>query len=210
MRHTDEDLCIALAGVFQSAALVKAVARHGAAEPQAAWEATLASLFAFDPPSTEAVFGDLGGVHYGLNVLRQQLDPSSRARDLEITRYAVSLLHLEGRLRRRPAMLSTIRDELEATRAQVDYFSLTHGNVIARLADIYSRTVSTLGTRIMVNGEPQLLARQEKADQIRALLLGGIRAAILWHQVGGSRLKLLLGRRRLLAAAESLRRRAMA
>lgn len=210
MPHTDEERCIALAGVFQATALVKAVARHGSAEPRPAYEASLGSLFEFDPPSTEAVFGGLGGVHHGLNVLRQQLDPGSRSRDLEITKYAVSLLHLEGRLRGRPAMLTALREELEASRAQVEYFSLTHGNVIARLADIYSRTISTLGTRIMVNGEPQLLAQQEKADQIRALLLAGMRAAVLWHQVGGSRLKLLLGRRRLLAAAESLRRRAMA
>lgn len=210
MRHTDEERTLALAGVFQSAALVKSVAREGAAEPQDAFEASLGSLFEFDPDSTATVYGGVRGVFHGLNVLRQQLDPGSKTRDLEITKYAVSLLQLERKLHRDRRMLETISTELEAARGPVDYFSLTHANVIARLGEIYTKTLSTLGSRIMVSGEPTLLAQQDKADAIRAILLAGIRSAVLWRQLGGSRLKLIFGRGRILGAVDTLRRQAMA
>lgn len=210
MRHSDEERTLALAGVFQAAALVKQVAREGAAEPKDALESSLGSLFEFDSATTADVFGGIRGVFHGLNVLRQQLDPGSKTRDLEITKYAVSLLQLERKLSRNPRMLETISRELEAARNPVEYFSLTHTNVIARLAEIYSSTLSTLGSRIMVSGEPTLLAQQDKADTIRAVLLAGIRSAVLWRQLGGSRLRLIFGRGRILGAVDTLRRQAMA
>jgi high frequency lysogenization protein len=39
---------------------------------------------------------------------------------------------------------------------------------------------------------------------VRALLLAGMRAAVLWHQCGGSRLKLIIQRRPLLECAKGL------
>jgi len=209
-QHSDEERTLALAGVFQAAALVKSVAREGVPDPKDALDSSLGSLFEFDPATTADVYGGIRGVFHGLNTLRQQLDPGSRTRDLEVTKYAVSLLQLERKLSRKPRMLDTISQELEAARNSVEYFSLTHPNVIARVAEIYTNTVSTLGSRIMVSGEPSLLAQQDKADTIRAVLLAGIRSAVLWRQLGGSRLKLILGRGRILGAVDTLRRRAMA
>jgi high frequency lysogenization protein len=45
-----------------------------------------------------------------------------------------------------------------------------------------------LSPRIMVNGDPAHLNNPENANRIRALLLAGIRAAMLWRQSGGGRL----------------------
>jgi high frequency lysogenization protein len=56
---------------------------------------------------------------------------------------------------------------------------LTGDEVVACLAETYSETVSTLSPRIMVTGEPNLLNRPEIANRIRALLLAGVRAAVL-------------------------------
>ena len=81
---------------------------------------------------------------------------------------------------------------------------LSKYETVERLAQIYLATVATLGPRIMVHGEPTLLARPENASRIRALLLAGVRAAVLWRQCGGSRLGLLLGRQRILRAAREL------
>lgn len=210
MRHSDEARTLALAGVFQAAALVKAVARQAVAEPRDALETSLQSLFVFDADTTAEIYGGVRGVFHGLNILRQQLDTGSRSRDAEITRYAISLLHLEGKLRRNRNMLDKLGSELASARGQVDYFDLVHPNVIARLADIYATTVSTLGPRIMVSGEPTLLAQADKANLIRALLLAGMRSAVLWRQLGGSRLLLIFGRARILGAVDTLRRQAMA
>jgi high frequency lysogenization protein len=59
----------------------------------------------------------------------------------------------------------------------------------------------------MVNGEHVHLTRKENADRIRALLLAGLRAAVLWRQSGGGRLLMLLRYKKLIAEAQRLLRR---
>jgi high frequency lysogenization protein len=49
----------------------------------------------------------------------------------------------------------------------------------------------------MVNGEQDYLSRPEIANKIRALLLAGIRSAILWKQCGGTRWKFLFFRKKI-------------
>ncbi|MCU0934908.1 MAG: high frequency lysogenization protein HflD [Gammaproteobacteria bacterium] len=201
--HTDRDRGIALAGVFQAAHLVSRVARRGLAEASAL-EASLASVLALDAESVEAVFGGAAGVSDGLRVMRQQLAPGAGSRDLEVTRYVVGILHLERKLSRRADLLRQIGERVAALNGGPGEASAAAPETIDRLAEIYLATVSTLGPRIMVRGEPTLLARPENASRIRALLLAGIRAAVLWRQCGGSRLGLLLARRRMLAAVRDL------
>jgi high frequency lysogenization protein len=76
--------------------------------------------------------------------------------------------------------------------------------VVARLADTYSQTISTLSPRIMVSGENNQLKNPENANRVRALLLAGIRSAVLWRQCGGRQWHLLLQRRKLIESARQL------
>jgi high frequency lysogenization protein len=46
--------------------------------------------------------------------------------------------------------------------------------------------ISPLGAKIMVQGNPVYLAQPQVIAEVRAALLAGIRAAVLWRQVGGS------------------------
>ena len=59
-------------------------------------------------------------------------------------------------------------------------------------------------TIMMVSGNPSHLKRHAVAARIRALLLAGIRAAVLWRQSGGGRLHMLLLRKRYTRIAQSL------
>ena len=72
------------------------------------------------------------------------------------------------------------------------------------LASIYQDTIGTLGFRINVVGNAEMLQRPENAEQIRALLLSGIRAATLWKQVGGKRWRLLFQRTKIKHTIEKL------
>jgi high frequency lysogenization protein len=201
-RHLER--VMALAGLFQAVALVQKTAREGQLEEQP-FSASIYSVLQLDAENTEAIFGGYDGIRLGLDVLRQQLNKRKGGRDVEITRYAVSLLFLEKRLAKRPELLQTIRQGIHSTAGQVRFFSLTHETVIARLADIYTQTVSTLSPRILVTGEPRYLQDPANANRIRALLLAGIRSAVLWRQQGGNRLRLLFARAQILASAETLR-----
>ncbi|NIP74388.1 MAG: high frequency lysogenization protein HflD [Gammaproteobacteria bacterium] len=204
MSRSLQDRALALAGVFQAACLVRDTAHRGK-EITPAVRASIHSIFKIDADDVANVFGGVPGLRTGLQSLAAQLGDGIR-RDAELTRYAVALLYLERKLARRAALLERVRDGICAARDQADYFSETHGNVIARLADIYQQTVSTLTPRIMVSGESSVLSNPDNAAMIRTLLLAGIRSAVLWRQCGGSRLQLLLQRGRLVREAAELLR----
>ncbi|MGR9044416.1 MAG: high frequency lysogenization protein HflD [Gammaproteobacteria bacterium] len=193
---------IALAGIAQAAALVHQLATTGKAE-QAAMEASISSLLKVDSETVEEIFNGLNGVKLGLESLNQQLSGYNIVNP-EQARYSASLVFLEKQLSKRPEMMKTIRAGIQKAQMQSDNFGLLHENVLANLGDIYHSTISTLHPRIMVNGEQAYLSRPDIVNKIRALLLAGIRSAMLWKQCGGSRWKFLFYRKKLQAEIERL------
>lgn len=190
MPKTNYDCVIALAGMMQAADLVRNIARTGQASADDV-ETCLSSLIRIDAPSSADVYGGAGRLKTGLQLLEQQLH---NPRDKELTRYVVTLWSLERVLSRRPDLLSALRVGVEDIIANLAHFPVTHSNTIARFADLYLRTLSTLSRRVMVSGAQIHLNNPDNANRIRALLLAGVRAVILWRQSGGSRLSLLLRR----------------
>ena len=102
------------------------------------------------------------------------------------------------------AMVSAMRAAIEQTRELLTHFEITHINVISRLADIYQRSIGRLQPQVIVRGERSYLANTDNASRIRALLLAGIRAAVLWRQAGGNRWRLIVGRQASLHDVEAL------
>jgi high frequency lysogenization protein len=205
MAYNDQDRLIALSGIYQAALCVRQIARKGTVDTDT-MTPCVHSLFQTDAESTEAIFGDPGVLSPGVRQLIGQLT-GKQPRDLELTRYVVTLLKLERVLAGRKVLVATIADGIEEARAKLEHFSILHPNLLAHLAEIYSGTVSNLQPRIMVRGEPSYLQNPDNQNRIRTMLLAGIRAAWLWRQVGGSRWTILLGRRRLLDSAEAYLRR---
>ena len=197
---TDRNRALALAGVFQAGSLVGQTAREGRADPLQ-MNQVLGTLFTFDVPEVNDVFGSLTGIRPGLELLAEQL---LNPRDRDLTRYAVSMLHHAGTLLKRSDLASEIRTGLETTKVRLAHYDIDHDNIVAGLADVYTRTISTLSPRVMVKGDPHFLSQPGVANTVRALLLAGIRSGVLWHQCGGGRLRLLLGRRGLVRAAQDL------
>jgi len=196
-----ESRVIALAGVLQSCRLVRDVAASGRADAATA-EASLASVFRIDADSAADVFGGLGGVRRGLETLLDQFENGER--DLALTRLVLGVLRLERRLARNPRMLADLRTGIEGIQRQVDHLGVTHASVQTRLAELYVQTLSQLRPRVVVHGNPLFLADPQRVEQIRALLLAAIRAAVLWRQVGGSQIRLLLHRREYAMLARGL------
>lgn len=196
------DVTIAAAGILQATALVDQLARTGFI-PSDAYRCSINSLLQTSPSDTLSVFGELKDLRLGLETWRDLLQ-SSRQLQNDTVRYSAGILHLQGRLSKRKDMLQVIASRLENAKHQSQHFGPTHENVIANLADIYSDTLSRFRFRIQVAGDPGYLQQQRVANQVRALLLAAVRAATLWRQVGGSRLQILLHRKKLLAETERL------
>lgn len=209
MARSIRDQVIALAGIFQSARLVQQLAREGRAEPDA-FRDSIRSVLTVDAPDTASVFGGVGGVRFGLELLRTKLAGRSTPSDVEMARYVIAMMHLEGLLRRQPAMQETIRAGIGTAQNQMKFFAAEAGNddvhplLVEKLAELYAQTISVLGPRIMVSGEHGHLANPAIAAKVRAALLAGIRAAVLWRQLGGRRWQLLFSRARVARTAAEL------
>lgn len=204
MSRSLHDQTLALAGIFQAANLVQQIANNGHCS-ETSMETCLRSLFATDPASTLDVYGgELTDIREGLVTLSTVLGEQKKQQDIEVLRYVLNLVHLESRLRRHSDMLEVIGSRIEQARHTASHFGYVHPNLISNLASVYTDTISTFRLRIQVSGNPSLLQRDENAAKVRALLLAGIRSAVLWRQSGGRRWQLVLARRKVIHHAKEL------
>ncbi len=201
MSRAVSNRAIALAGLYQCVDLITQIAWQGRYDEQA-FAACIGSLFQVDAETYLQVYGGPHALRGGLEVLRTTLRREGGAQALERTRYAVALLHLERRLHRDTHRQEQIAERIRDT--ALARIPPTHGDVVDGLARLYRETISTLGPRIIVKGEPDHLSRADNAARIRALLLAGIRAVWLWRQAGGSRLRLLTERAALAREIQAL------
>ena len=136
-------------------------------------------------------------VEEGFEILVELIRNHRAPKNADILRYVLGVMHLQRRLSRRSEMLYIIGNRLESANKQVEHFGVSHDNVIANLAEIYTDTISKLPYRIQVTGEFEYLQQARVANQVRVLLLAAIRATTLWRQNGGSRWQLIFNRSKL-------------
>ena len=196
---------IALAAMCQSVKLVQQVARStGSVQPDL--NISLNSVATLDAASPLDIYGgELANLRTGLQLVIDQLGDKPQ-KDVELTRYMVGVLALERRLNKNQNNLTKLAEKLQQLQRQLQHYAVTDDNVLANLADIYSNCISSLGGRIQIYGQPELLKQAAVQHKVRALLLASVRAAVLWRQAGGSRLDFIFKRRKLVAEA----RRALA
>ena len=197
-----EGRVIALAGLFQTLALVRALATHGSCDTNAARH-SIASVFRIDADTPADVFGGIGNLRLGLETLVAQLGESGK-RDFGLTRMAVHVLRLERALARRPDVLRAVRAGIDSLQGMATQVESGQVDASARLAELYAQNLSRLQPRILVEGNPTYLQQPAQVNQIRTLLLAAVRAAVLWRQLGGSQLRLLFRRRQYAMLARGL------
>ena len=195
-----ENQTLALAGILQSAALVDQLASKGSCHS----ECSHASLSSIVNTSSNVmdIFNSQKQLSIGLSTLKAVLGKKTKSMQV-ITFYALSLISLEKKLMKNPALLDTITTEINTLNKQA-FFEITHVNSIARLGELYKSTLGELNPRIMVKGEQVYLSNQRTADHIRALLLSGIRAASLWRSQGGKTWHLLINKHKILKTIDSI------
>jgi high frequency lysogenization protein len=121
-------------------------------------------------------------------------------------RYAIALLQIERRFRADKSLQEKIGrglDDIEHASHEVAEESVEEYKA-EKVAVLYTETISQLQPRIVVNGRPQFLKTERVVNWVRSLLLSGLRSAVLWDQLGGGRLELMFGRRRILEQAREL------
>lgn len=207
MSHSIEERVIALSAIFMAAKLAKDLATTAKCD-ESEYSILIRSILNESPSSTLDVYGDdLQNIRSGLISLQEHLGQDSQIRDPDLVKYVMSILIVEKMLSKHPENLGIISRRIQDVERQLQHFPIEHENISANLAQTYRDTVSQLSFRIMINGNPEYLSQQEITNKIRAILLAGIRAAVLWRQCGGSRWQLLFKRGKLVKSALSLLQR---
>ncbi|PJG82451.1 high frequency lysogenization protein HflD [Caviibacterium pharyngocola] len=194
------EITLALAGVCQSAKLVQQFAIDGTAD-DAAFKTTLNSLLQTTPENMLEVYGGHErNLKLGFQILLEQLNGS----DPDLHRYWLSLLALESKLNKNAQAKAELARRIQYLPTQLTHYDLFDEQMLATLASIYVDVISPLGSKIQVKGSPEYLQQPAIHHRIRACLLAGIRSAVLWRQVGGTKWQILFSRRKLADAAQQI------
>ncbi|MDP5031742.1 MAG: high frequency lysogenization protein HflD [Paraglaciecola sp.] len=200
-KHQFYNRNLALAGVCQAAALVKQVARTGEVNEKA-FNASINSIVITTPQNTIDVFGSLGELYLGFSTLINQLGNDDKLKDIEITRYVANLLTLERKVSGNKKVMQSLGDRVGQIQRQQLHMDILDGQMMSNLAAIYSDVISPVGRKIQIAGTPALLKRNDNQHKVRACLLAGLRAAVLWRQLGGKRRQILFSRQSILRDAK--------
>ena len=200
MNDVNRQKTLALAAVFQAAAVAESLAWKGVADKDAL-KTLLDSTLVFDTDNPEAIYGNAKALELGIKTLESCLmDAGGDSRQTEKLSYALGMIHIEGQLSKSSSLLTLLRQRLEQAQRQLPHFDhdiLAQG-MVNNLAGAYVDTIGTLKFRIQVKGNEQRLKTVGMAEQIRASLLAGVRAAWLWKRLGGRRWHLLFTRGQIL------------
>ena len=186
---------LSLAAVVHTAQLVRELARTGSV-PYPAIKGFINRLFLLNAPSFAAIFPNLRIIRPGLESLTLQTRQVRPGETEEVSRYIRSILKLRPKLIADTGMLLRLNMRLKSISPLSDPHWQTENhpeNVgesetersFKALATLYQDTISTLAYRIQIRGKAEHLKNERIANRIRALLLAGIRFAVLWHQEGG-------------------------
>lgn len=202
------DIAIALAGICQSTALIPMLAQQGRCNKDR-YHISIKSLFILSPRSTLDVYGNITNIRSGLVTLNTLLHSGKDNCQLDVIRYILGSLAVADKLRHNKEAQQKLLARLARIEITHNWQDLNHSPeqedaLSYTLAGAYSDIISPLTTKIRVKGRPECLQNNLTQARVRTALFAAVRAAILWHQVGGNRWQFLFNRRRLLQATQLL------
>lgn len=192
---------LGLAGVCQSASLVQTIARTGEIDTQAI-DASLSSILVTESDTPQQIFGKLDNLKIGFRVIVAQLGEHSSKKDTELTRYIASILGLERKLSRNKKAMNELASRISHVQRQLAHMDFENPQILSSVASIYTDVISPLAPKIQIAGTPSFLSQPLNQHRVRAILLAGVRGAVLWRQMGGQRRQILLNRSRILHSAQ--------
>jgi high frequency lysogenization protein len=200
-QHRFYESNIALAGLCQAAALVKQIARSNDFNSQAL-TTSLNSIAITNSENTEQVFGDTNQLSLGYQTILSQLGNQSTIKDVEVTRYIANLLSIERKLSSSKKTMAALGERISNIQRQQLHLNISDSQMLSNLASIYTDVVSPVSRKIQVAGDPTILKSPDNQHRVRATLLAGLRAAVLWRQLGGKRRHILFSRQQILDSAQ--------
>ena len=188
---------VALAGLYQSLALVQNIAWEGDIN-HSSMVPTIESILNLDPDKFIEVYGSIDNLQLGIQTLKSALQNKNEKHAVERTRYAINLMYLASKFAVNQEAVASLGNQIERLKNSYASIEESFDDVTQELGGLYREHISPLGPKVIIQGDPVYLKTGQNASKIRALLLAGIRSIVLWKQANGNRMTLLLGRKSLM------------
>ncbi|QCI23033.1 lysogenization regulator HflD [Buchnera aphidicola (Macrosiphum gaurae)] len=184
-------ITLSLAGIFQSAHLVQQLAHSGKCDSNA-FSICLKSILEINPTSVIAIYGNHEkNLLIGLKMLLSTLTFSSFSYSyIELIKYILNMMTIERKLKNNRMAIYSLTNKI-AVISNEYYSDCNTKNLTSKLAKLYLKIISSLGSRILVRGVKNFLKDLQIQEKIRCLLFSGIRSIVLWRQYGGNQLQLI-------------------
>ena len=188
---------LSLAGICQSAQLVHQLSHTGNYDNKA-FKVCIDSILNLSPKTVLSVYGNNEkNLNLGFNTLFSILNITNKnAISVYLIKYILGIMVLERKLTKNMISLKQLSNRLRVVKKNSILYIKKYDNLIDDLSNIYLDIISNLGSRIKIVGTASVLNKIEVQNKLRSILLAGIRSAVLWRQVGGSRLQLIFFRNR--------------
>lgn len=201
---------IALAAVVQCAVLVNNLA-NGKQAADDELITCINPLLVLNPESIDEIYPCVNGLNLGIKTLQDIFSNEKTRENADVIRYTLGMLILRNKLNKNRLMQNRIRASLKYTAPlsvdETETGKLDTDGTCELLAELYQNTLSKLSFRIQVHGKMDSLVDEQMANKIRALLLAGVRSAVLWYQLGGRRWRLVIHRKQIRQTVGNIRRK---
>lgn len=188
---------IALAAVCQAALLVCDASKGKSIDKEVTTQ-LFKGVMVTSPDSIFDVYQNIQDLRGGCESILKQMSGRTDRRDMELTRYVAGMMALSKKLMNSNKAQQDLTDTIDQISRRLDHFDISSDSVIRNFADGYSKAISPLGQKIQVMGDPNVLTQDIVQHKIRAILLAGVRAAVLWRQMGGKRRQFIFNRKQIL------------
>ena len=208
---------MALGALFQCCGQITRVASTGYFDELAA-SCVLRAMLVTNPQTLEDIYNP-SQLSTGFRLMLEALgnSPSDKTREIiDITKIAFKIIALELSIERSSSVFARMGGEIDRIRALADQEDpnctsensriVLKQDYVREYAVLYQSLISPNFTKLIIYGEAAVLSRTENQEKIRAMILAGIRAALLWRQEGGRRRYLFFRRKSILDYARNFLR----
>ena len=162
-------------------------------------EILINSIYIKDTNISADIYVNKKNLFLGFNTLKQLLTGRNDLSLINVQKYILSILLIQKNLNKINTLKDLIRKKIDNYHEN-SMMATNLDDLILYSEAIYTDHISIIQPRVIISGKKEYL--EENSSLIRALLLSGIRAAVLWSNHGGTKWQLMFRRKEILNKCE--------
>lgn len=204
---------IALAALFQCSLQIDRLSQTGYYDEKAV-ATVIRALLVTKPKTIEDIYNP-SDLTVGFRQLINSTDKSDTQKVLmsrDITSLAFKIIELAVRVEKNSRVFAKLSDEIDSLENAVltEHENFLEGDAAVvnlqsnfhLFGSLYQSIISPNFPPLIIYGQENILKDTDNQEKIRSLLLAGIRAVLLWRQVGGRRRYFIFRRNKILETAK--------